>query len=91
MHIERQLVYSTIRKRPILNAVELSTHRLRQLYSASPIQNEVIFGCVEKEIHKLFFDLRDKFGQTIIIVTHDRDLASMSDRILEMKDGEFLV
>ncbi|KAF5033590.1 Lipoprotein-releasing system ATP-binding protein LolD [anaerobic digester metagenome] len=45
----------------------------------------------KKEIHKLFFDLRDKFGQTIIIVTHDRDLASMSDRILEMKDGEFLV
>lgn len=45
----------------------------------------------KKEIHKLFFDLRDKFRQTIIIVTHDRDLASMSDRILEMKDGEFLV
>ena len=45
----------------------------------------------KREIHKLFFDLRDKFGQTIIIVTHDRDLASMSDRILEMKDGEFLV
>ena len=45
----------------------------------------------KKEIHKLFFDLRDKFGQTIIIVTHDRDLATMSDRILEMKDGEFLV
>lgn len=43
------------------------------------------------EIHKLFFDLRDKYGQTIVIVTHDRDLALMSDRILEMKDGEFLV
>ena len=43
------------------------------------------------EIHKLFFDLRDKFGQTIIIVTHDRDLARMSDRTLEMKDGEFLI
>jgi lipoprotein-releasing system ATP-binding protein len=45
----------------------------------------------KKEIHKLFFDLRDRYGQTIIIVTHDRDLASMSDRTLEMKDGEFLV
>jgi lipoprotein-releasing system ATP-binding protein len=43
------------------------------------------------EIHKLFFDLRDKFGQTFIIVTHDRDLASMSDRRLEMKDGIFLL
>ncbi|HPS95194.1 MAG TPA: ABC transporter ATP-binding protein [Bacteroidales bacterium] len=43
----------------------------------------------KKEIHKLFFDLREKYGQTIIIVTHDRELASMSDRCLEMKDGEF--
>lgn len=43
------------------------------------------------EIHKLFFDLRDKFKQTFVIVTHDRDLAGMSDRCLEMKDGEFLV
>lgn len=45
----------------------------------------------KKEIHKLFFDLREKYGQTIIIVTHDRELASMSDRCLEMKDGEFLL
>ena len=45
----------------------------------------------KKEIHKLFFDLCEKYGQTIIIVTHDRDLASMSDRCLEMKDGEFLL
>jgi lipoprotein-releasing system ATP-binding protein len=44
----------------------------------------------KKEIHNLFFDLRDKFNQTIIIVTHDRDLASMSDRTLEMRDGEFI-
>ncbi|MGQ9620280.1 MAG: ABC transporter ATP-binding protein [Bacteroidales bacterium] len=39
------------------------------------------------ELHKLFFRLRDTFGQTFIIVTHDRHLASMSDRILEIKDG----
>lgn len=45
----------------------------------------------KKEIHKLFFDLRDKYNQTIIIVTHDRDLATMSDRTLEMRDGEFLL
>ncbi len=44
----------------------------------------------KEDIHKLFFDLRDKYGQTIIIVTHDRDLAQMSDRMLEMKDGLFL-
>lgn len=39
------------------------------------------------ELHKLFFKLRDSFGQTIIIVTHDRQLAGMSDRILQIKDG----
>jgi lipoprotein-releasing system ATP-binding protein len=39
------------------------------------------------ELHKLFFRLREKFGQTIIIVTHDRQLAAMSDRILGIKDG----
>jgi lipoprotein-releasing system ATP-binding protein len=41
----------------------------------------------KNELHKLFFRLRDTFGQTIIIVTHDRQLADMSDRILEIKDG----
>lgn len=41
----------------------------------------------KNELHKLFFRLRDSFGQTIIIVTHDRQLAAMSDRILQIKDG----
>jgi len=41
----------------------------------------------KNELHKLFFRLRDTFGQTIVIVTHDRELAGMSDRILQMKDG----
>lgn len=38
-------------------------------------------------LHRLFFSLRDTFGQTFIIVTHDRQLASMSDRIILIKDG----
>jgi lipoprotein-releasing system ATP-binding protein len=41
----------------------------------------------KNELHKLFFKLRDTFGQTIVIVTHDRQLAAMSDRILQIKDG----
>jgi lipoprotein-releasing system ATP-binding protein len=41
----------------------------------------------KNELHKLFFKLRDTFGQTIIIVTHDRQLAKMSDRILQIRDG----
>src|SRR4030042_329001 len=41
----------------------------------------------KNELHKLFFRLRDTFGQTIVIVTHDRQLANMSDRILQIKDG----
>ncbi|HOW08182.1 MAG TPA: ABC transporter ATP-binding protein [Bacteroidales bacterium] len=41
----------------------------------------------KNELHKLFFRLRDTFGQTIIIVTHDRQLAGMSDRVLQIKDG----
>ena len=42
------------------------------------------------ELHKLFFELRDRFGITIIIVTHDKELASMSDRTVEIKDGQLL-
>ena len=40
-----------------------------------------------KEIHKLFFRLRNEFGQTFVIVTHNKELALMADRSLHMKDG----
>lgn len=40
-----------------------------------------------ESLHKLFFDLRDKFDQTFIIVTHNQELANMADRKLTMKDG----
>ena len=39
------------------------------------------------ELHQLFFDLRDKFGQTFVIVTHDEQLASITDRTIHMRDG----
>jgi len=44
-----------------------------------------------KELHQLFFDLRDKFNQTFLIVTHNEELAQLSDRVLHMKDGKIVV
>jgi lipoprotein-releasing system ATP-binding protein len=44
----------------------------------------------KEELHNLFFELRDKYGQTIVIVTHDPDLAKMCDRSFYMIDGTFV-
>lgn len=41
----------------------------------------------KKELHKLFMTLREQFRKTLVIVTHDRELAGMADRIITMKDG----
>jgi lipoprotein-releasing system ATP-binding protein len=41
----------------------------------------------KKDLHDLFFRLRDNFNQTLVIVTHDEDFASQSDRIIRMRDG----
>src|SRR6478752_7847343 len=43
-----------------------------------------------KELHQLFFDLRKEFNQTFLIVTHNEELAQMSDRLLHMKDGKII-
>jgi len=42
-----------------------------------------------EQLHRLFFELRKEFNQTFVIVTHDKDLAQMADRTLEMVDGRF--
>jgi len=44
-----------------------------------------------KELHQLFFDLRTKFQQAFLIVTHNEELAKMSDRVLQMKDGKIIL
>ena len=41
----------------------------------------------KEELHQLFFDLREKYGQTFVIVTHDEGLASITDRTIKMRDG----
>lgn len=43
-----------------------------------------------EELHQLFFDLRNEFGQTFVIVTHNKDLAEMADRKIVMKDGNLV-
>ena len=43
-----------------------------------------------KNLHELFFELRKKFNQTFVIVTHNQELAEMADRKLEMKDGKII-
>ncbi len=43
-----------------------------------------------KELHQLFFDLRKQFDQTFLIVTHNEELAQLSDRVLHMKDGKIV-
>ncbi len=58
------------------------------LFADEPSGN--LDSATKAEIHALFFELREKLGQTIIIVTHDPELAAMCDRTLNMKDGLFI-
>jgi lipoprotein-releasing system ATP-binding protein len=58
------------------------------LFADEPTGN--LDSATKQEIHRLFFDLRDSLGQTIVIVTHDPELAGICDRRLEMKDGRIL-
>ena len=44
----------------------------------------------KEELHQLFFDLRDKLGQTFVIVTHDEELAQLTDRTIHMVDGRIV-
>jgi lipoprotein-releasing system ATP-binding protein len=44
----------------------------------------------KEELNRLFLDLRSKFNQTLIVVTHDMEMASISDRVIKMQDGRIL-
>lgn len=58
------------------------------LFADEPSGN--LDSVTKNEIHQLFFRLRDTLGQTIIIVTHDPELAEMCDRTLHIRDGQFI-
>ena len=58
------------------------------LFADEPSGN--LDSATKAELHRLFFELRDRYRQTIIIVTHDPELAEMCDRTLFMKDGLFI-
>lgn len=58
------------------------------LFADEPSGN--LDSATKQEIHSLFFKLRERFGQTVVIVTHDPDLAVLCDRTLHMKDGLFV-
>lgn len=58
------------------------------LFADEPSGN--LDSVTKAEVHQLFFRLRDELGQTIVIVTHDPDLAKMCDRSLFMRDGVFI-
>ena len=58
------------------------------LFADEPTGN--LDSSTKLEIHKLLFSLRDSVGQTLVVVTHDPELASLCDRSLVMKDGQFV-
>ena len=90
--LENVMIPALIARTPVHEARRKAEELLGTLglgHRTSHKPSELSDSHTKKDIHQLFFDLRDNFGQTVIIVTHDRSLAAMSDRMLEMRDGLF--
>lgn len=90
-----------LEKRANHKATELSGGEQQRVAVARALMNEPAIVMADepsgnldsdnaRDLHKLFFDLRDKLGQTFIIVTHNQELAKMADRTIVMKDGKVI-
>ncbi|MBO4805707.1 MAG: ABC transporter ATP-binding protein [Paludibacteraceae bacterium] len=95
---EKLLEYLNIKDRAHHKPNELSGGEKQRVAVARALINhpDVIFadepsGSLDsknkEELHNLFLDLKNRFGQTLVIVTHDPELAKISDRIIQMRDG----
>lgn len=96
------LDYLGLRDRTDHKPTQLSGGEQQRVAIARALMNQpgVVFAdepsgnldsATSKEMHQLILRLREDFGQTFVIVTHNQELASMSDRILEMQDGKFKI
>ena len=79
----------------MLGLVERMENKPNQLSGGEQQRVAVARALINKpdiifELHKLFFELREKFNQTFLIVTHNEELAQLSDRVLHMKDGKIV-
>ena len=97
-HAEELLAFMNLSDRATHKPAELSGGEKQRVAVARALMNNpaVILadepsGSLDsqhkQELHQLFFDLRDKFGQTFIIVTHDEGLAAITDRTIHLRDG----
>ncbi|MBP5455428.1 MAG: ABC transporter ATP-binding protein [Paludibacteraceae bacterium] len=95
---EKLLEYLNIKDRAHHKPNELSGGEKQRVAVARALINnpDVIFadepsGSLDsknkEELHNLFLDLKNRFGQTLVIVTHDPELAKISDRVIQMRDG----